>query len=62
MPVVLKPETNAKKNKSKIEINDQTIKDPQIMAEEFNKFYVEKVQKLAAGIKRSNINLTIYWG
>jgi hypothetical protein len=44
------------KNKLKIEINDQTIEDPQILAEEFNKFFVEKVEKLAARIKRSNIN------
>ena len=47
--IVLKPETSAK-NKLKIEINDQTIEDPQILANEFNNFFVEKVQKLSTGM------------
>ena len=47
--VVLKPETSAE-NKLKIEINDQTIEDPQILANEFNNFFVEKIQKLSTGV------------
>ena len=51
--IVLKPETSAK-NKLKIKINNETIEDPQTLADNFNNFFAEKVQKLSAGIKKSN--------
>ena len=43
-------------NKLKIEIDGQKIEDPQILAEEFSNFFVEKVRKLDAGIIRTNID------
>ena len=41
----------------KIQINDHLIKDPLKLAETFNVFFKEKIEKLASGIKKDpNIN------
>ena len=53
--IVQNPEATSIR-KLKIEIDGQKIEDPQKLANEFSEFFVEKVQKLEAGIKRTNID------
>ena len=48
----MKPETISK-NSIKIEIENELIEDPLELAEQFNIFFKSKVEKLAAGIKKS---------
>ena len=43
-------------NKLKIEVDGKKIEDPQKLADEFSDFFVEKVQKLNAGIIRTDID------
>ena len=43
-------------NKLKIDVDGKKIEDPQKLADEFSNFFVEKVQKLNAGIIRTNID------
>ena len=49
---ILKPETVNKSN-IKIETEDKLLEDPQELAEEFNKFFKDKVEKLAARINKT---------
>ena len=53
--IVQNPEATSIR-KLKIEIDGQKIEDPQKLANEFSEFFVEKVRKLEAGIKRTNID------
>ena len=48
---ILKPE-NTRKNTIKIELEDQLIEEPDELAEKFNLFFKEKIEKLSAGIKK----------
>ena len=50
---ILRPESLSKST-LKIESEDQIIEDPLELAEKFNVFFKEKVEKLAAGIKKNN--------
>ena len=52
---ILKPE-NISKNTIKIETETELIEDPLKLAEHFNNFFKEKVQKLAAGIRKNPKN------
>ena len=52
---ILKPE-NVNKNTIKIETEDKLLEDPQELAKEFNKFFKNKVEKLAARIKNDPKN------
>ena len=52
---ILKPERLAKPS-IKIQIGDQLIEDPLQIADTFNVFFKEKVEKLAASIKKQPIN------
>ena len=52
---ILKPERLAKPS-IKIQIGDQLIEDPLRIAETFNVFFKEKVEKLTANIKKQPIN------
>ena len=49
---ILKPENSSKSN-LKIETENQLIEDPHELAEKFNSFFKEKVENLAAGIKKN---------
>ena len=55
---ILKPERLAKPS-IKIQIGDQLIEDPRQVADTLNVFFKEKVEKLAAGIKKQTINSRI---
>ena len=48
---VLKPESTAR-NQLKINVENKVIEDPQVLAEEFNNFFKNKIEKLREGIKR----------
>ena len=52
---ILKPE-NVNKNTIKIETEDKLLEDPRELAKEFNKFFKNKVEKLAARIKNDPKN------
>ena len=52
---ILRPEKLIK-NKIKIEIENQSFEDPEELAEKFNKFFKEKVEKLASGIRKNPKN------
>ena len=53
--IILHPERIAKNN-LKIKIEDQLIDDPLVLAEGFNNFFKDKIEKLVAAIKNPNVD------